>query len=576
MQEKKQHGQGSHNRGQWDAWLADFDMPRPLEVTDLYTYTSSLVAYQASDALGQGDFPRVTMELYIRRVPERAVAGIRIPYLITHGIHELAARLACLENPRESLVKRWCLNPILGSAGADYWAALADGVAQMRKHDGSSTFELWGLRPGEVHFPGVHPVLRLSAPYHLAARLEPLIISTLLPSCYGATYAGNIQDILEGWNETHPDQPARVGLEFGLRRGLGVHAATAVSLGAYVGGIYGTSNTHTGLFAETNLLGTVAHNLMQLFMPTMDGALDYREAEFAHWDTALRARMDEVEEGQTQTFRERMDWESLAFVAIAQTMGERAVFLLDTVDTVAAARKLVWLYRKGLIGRFLGVRLDSGDLPELANRCSYLFIAAGMEWVKIFASNDLSLSSLPGLLGSRIDTLAIGTNFERSDLSAVLKEVEVTRRRPSGEHITLPVCKPDRDEVAKTYLPGAHERIRLIGRGTRDVEIFAGDLLCLDAEGTQDPRDLWIGTLPSHHRHERLLVPYITSRGVEPWLTESSIERLHLSARTYAAARRRMVPWANMGYPTVPSQGAQALLDARETSLSASSFVPRG
>lgn len=571
------HGREPWGPGEtsWCSWLSDFDNPHPLEITDLYTYTSSLVSHLADDALGEGEYPRVTFELYFGRIPQNAVAGIRVPYLVVHGIHELAARLNALQDPRPQLVERLRLNPILGRASADYWEGLSEGVRKLKRAGGGAVFELDGVRPGEVHFPGLHPVLRLTAPYHLAARLEPLVISTLLPYTYGATYAANIQDVLEGWNHMHADQQARVGLEFGLRRGLGAHAATAVSMGAYVGGIYGTSNTQTGLFADTSLLGTVAHNLMQLFMPRVDGALEYRDAAFARWDARTRARLDEVEPGQDRTYRERLDWESLAFIGIAQAMGERAVFLLDTVDTIAAARKLVWLYQKGLIGHFLGVRLDSGDLSELANRCWYLFDAAEMDWVKIFASNDISLATLPRLLGSRIDTVAIGTNFERSELSAVFKEVEVTRQGRDGTLSEVPVYKIDQDDASKSYYPGRHDRQRLTGRGANGTELFVGDLMTLPQEIHHDVRSVWLGPVPSHHRAEDLLVPYLTAQGPAEWLARGAVYDLHRNARCYAAERRALIPWSNMGYPVVVSRGVQGLLAERETSLLARSFVPR-
>jgi nicotinate phosphoribosyltransferase len=425
-----------------------------------------------------------------------------------------------------------------------------------------------------VHFPSLHPILRLTAPYCLVSRLEPLIISTLLPSTYGATYAANLQDILEGWNHMHPAEPARIGLEFGLRRGQGVHAATAISMGAYVGGIYGTSNTQTGLFGDTNLLGTVAHNLMQLFMPGAGGCLEYRDAPFTQWDAALRRRLDEVEPGQNQPYRERLDWESLAFVAIAQAMGERAVYLLDTVDTVAAARKLIWLYQKGLIGRFLGVRLDSGDLPELANRCAYLFAAAGMEWVKIFASNEISMATLPQLLGSKIDTIAVGTNFERSELSAVFKEVEIVRQDQQGALHTVPVYKVDQDDAGKSYYPGRHDRLRLIGRAANGAELFGGDLTLLPEEAARPLAEVWPGHVPDHERMESLLVPYLTAEGPADWLRETTVRQLHATARTYAAARRQLIPWSNSGYPVVASRGTQALREEREATVLANSFVP--
>ena len=138
------------------------------------------------------------------------------------------------------------------------------------------------------------------------------------------------------------------------------------------------------------------------------------------------------------------------------------------------------------------------------------------------------------------------------------------------------VYKIDQDDLSKSYYPGRHQRVRLAGRAPNGAQLFMGDLMVMPDEMDRPLRETWPGQLPPHDRSENLLVPYLTADGPADWLRRSSVVELHHAARDYALARRQLIPWSNSGYPVVVSGGVQRLLEEREQSLLASSFVPQG
>ena len=148
-----------------------------------------------------------------------------------------------------------------------------------------------------------------------------------------------------------------------------------------------------------------------------------------------------------------------AFRQYAAVFGERSVFLIDTYDTVAAARKIV---ESGM--RPSAVRLDSGDLAALSREVRAVLDAGGLPDTKILASGDLDEWSVADLLGqgAPIDAFGVGTALATSKdapaLGGVYKLVEVERH---GQPV--PVMKlsaggksshPGRKQVWRVYRQG--------------------------------------------------------------------------------------------------------------------------
>lgn len=88
--------------------------------------------------------------------------------------------------------------------------------------------------------------------------------------------------------------------------------------------------------------------------------------------------------------------------------------MVDTYDTLAGVRQVVELVERwGEAFRVRAIRLDSGDLTDLAHRARAILDAAGLEGVQIFASGSLDEHAITGLLeaGAPIDGFGVGTHM---------------------------------------------------------------------------------------------------------------------------------------------------------------------
>jgi nicotinate phosphoribosyltransferase len=141
--------------------------------------------------------------------------------------------------------------------------------------------------------------------------------------------------------------------------------------------------------------------------------------------------------------------ERVAFERLQQLLGESTVYLIDTYDTLEGAR------RAASLGRPLwGVRLDSGNLGELATAVRRILDEAGLADAKIMVTGDLNEYKIQELMAARapIDVFGVGTELATSadapSLGVVYKLVELEdaggRRYPvklSHDKQTLPGAK---------------------------------------------------------------------------------------------------------------------------------------
>jgi nicotinate phosphoribosyltransferase len=161
-------------------------------------------------------------------------------------------------------------------------------------------------------------------------------------------------------------------LDFGMRRTHGIDAALKSARAFYVAGVDATSNVAAGQAYGVPIAGTMAHSYVE-------------------------AHDDEYE----------------AFRRFAAVHPE-TVLLVDTYDTEEGVRKVVELARElGADFRVKGVRLDSGDLAELARRTRGILDAAGLASVEIVASGGLDEDDIAGMLdaGAPIDGFGVGTSM---------------------------------------------------------------------------------------------------------------------------------------------------------------------
>jgi nicotinate phosphoribosyltransferase len=273
------------------------------------------------------------------------------------------------------------------------------------------TGDLFAVPEGTPLFPG-EPFLTLRAPIVEAQLPETYLLSTIGFQTMIATKAARVVKAARG----------RSVVEFGTRRAHSPSAGVLAARAAYIGGCEGTSNAETGLRFGVPVFGTCAHSWVMSFTHERD-----------------------------------------AFVQLQKLLGESTVYLIDTYDTIEGAR------RAAELGRPLwGVRLDSGNLVELAPAVRKILDDAGLTNAKIMATGDLSEHKIHELVaaGAPIDSFGVGTELSTSAdapaLGVVYKLVELEhsgRRRYtlklSEDKRTLPGAKqifryPDHDVLARS------------------------------------------------------------------------------------------------------------------------------
>jgi nicotinate phosphoribosyltransferase len=166
-----------------------------------------------------------------------------------------------------------------------------------------------------------------------------------------------------------------------------------------------------------------------------------------------------------------------AFERFAQAHPDNVVLLLDTYDTETAAEKVVGLAPRlrdqGITIK--GVRLDSGDLADLAHKVRRILDSGGLQHVCILASGNLDEEAVHTLIssGAPIDDFAIGTRLDTSadapylDCAYKLQEYggRARRKRSTG----------------KATWPGRKQVYRRVGPDGR----MLGDILTLE----DDPQE---------------------------------------------------------------------------------------
>lgn len=282
------------------------------------------------------------------------------------------------------------------------------------------TGDLFAVPEGTALFAG-EPVLTVRAPLMEAQIPETYLLSTMTFQTLVATKAARIVEVAAG----------RGVVEFGTRRAHSPEAGVLAGRAAYIGGCLGTSNTLAGFRFGIPVYGTAAHSWVLAFP-------------------------DELE-----SFRE-----------LQKLLGPATIYLVDTYDTLEGARRAASLGPPAW-----GVRLDSGDLAELARGVRAILDQAGLCQAKIMASGDLNEYKIRELVraGAPIDAFGVGTELATSadapTLGAVYKlvELEVHGRKRytakfSEDKVSLPGAKqifryPDHDVIgcACECLPGADD-----------------------------------------------------------------------------------------------------------------------
>lgn len=277
------------------------------------------------------------------------------------------------------------------------------------------TGDAWALPEGTVFFAN-EPVLRITAPIIEAQVIETYLLSTINFETLIATKASRVVLSARG----------RDVIEFGGRRAHGPEAALLAARSSYIGGCVGSSNVLAGYKFGIPIYGTLAHSFVMNY-----------------------------------------ETEEEAFSKFCKTFPSNPALLLDTYDTIKAARKAIPL-KPSL------VRLDSGDRYDLSVKVRKILDDAGLKQTKIFVSGDLNEFIIDDLTsrGAPIDAFGVGTELvtSRDDpaLQGIYKIVETRRNGEQSFRV--------KTSEGKRTLPGAKQVYRKYsssGEITEDVLALA-------------------------------------------------------------------------------------------------------
>ncbi|RTR07078.1 nicotinate phosphoribosyltransferase [Halomonas nitroreducens] len=344
--------------------------------------------------------------------------------------------------------------------------------------------DIWTLPEGTPVFAN-EPLLEVDAPIAQAQLLESLVMNLVQLETVLASKAVRIVTAARG----------RPVVDFGMRRMHGVDAAVRGVRAYRAAGLAGTSNVLGGLRHDLALNGTMAHSYV-----------------LAH------------------------DSEREAFRTFARHYPQTTL-LVDTHDTLAGVRQVIALMRDEPEVRIGAVRLDSGDLGELAKGARALLDEAGHPEVKIVASSGLDEHAIAALLadGAPIDAFGVGTQMGVAadapviDLSYKLVEYAGT---PRVKHSTGKINLPGRKQVYR-HRDAAGQ--------------FSGDVIALRDEPIEDGQPLL-----------RLLVQAGRLDANEMARADDARERVADALHRLPDHLRRLEEGGS-GYPVALSQGLEHL-----------------
>lgn len=281
------------------------------------------------------------------------------------------------------------------------------------------------VREGDLVFPN-RPIVSVEAPIIEVQLLETLLLNTMNYQSLIATKAARMK--LSAGDRTLVD--------FGLRRAPGTGGYSA-SRAAAIGGFDATSNVRAGRDYDIPISGTMAHSFVQ-----------------------------------------RYDDELSAFRDFAEVRPDDCVLLVDTYDTLKSGVPnaiTVGKEMKKQGHKMKGIRLDSGDLAWLAKKSRAMLDDAGLDYVKIAASNQLDEHVIKSLLdqGAPIDLFGVGTSLVTGRPDAALDGVYKLSYANGEPRLKLS------ETVEKINLPGRKQVYRML---SEDGSLFGAEAVTLHDE----------------------------------------------------------------------------------------------
>lgn len=284
---------------------------------------------------------------------------------------------------------------------------------------------IYAPNEGDITFP-TRPTVIVEASIIEAQLLETLLLNILNYQSLIATKASRMR-ISAG---------DRKLVDFGLRRAPGTGGYSAARA-AVIGGFDETSNVRTGLDYNIPVSGTMAHSFVQRYHDELSAFRDFAEI-----------RPDDC------------------------------VLLVDTYDTLKSGVPNAITVGKEMEKRgesLKGIRLDSGDLAWLAKKSRELLDEAGLNDVKIAASNQLDEYVIRSLLKQKapIDLFGVGTSLVTGRPDAALDGVYKLSYANNEPRLKLS------ENISKINLPGKKQVFRLM---YDDGSFYGGDAVTLANE----------------------------------------------------------------------------------------------
>lgn len=285
---------------------------------------------------------------------------------------------------------------------------------------------IFSATEGDIVFPD-RPILRVEGKLMEVQLAETLLLNILNFESLIATKASRMRYVAGD----------RILSDFGLRRAQGMGAIWATRA-AIIGGFNSTSNVYAAQLFNIPVEGTMAHSYI-----------------VSH-------------ESELEAFRR-----------FAAARPHNTVFLVDTYDTLKSGVPNAIKVAKEMAAqghRLLGIRLDSGDLAYFSKQARYMLDEAGLNEVKIVASNQLDEHLIKSLLDQKapIDIFGVGTNLVTGEPDAALDGV--FKLAVSNGQPRLKIS----ENIQKVTLPGYKQVYRVLDK---NGNFYGADAVALIEEG---------------------------------------------------------------------------------------------
>lgn len=292
--------------------------------------------------------------------------------------------------------------------------------------------DIWAVPEGTPIFPS-EPIVTVRGPAIQAQFIETMILLTINHQSLIATKANRIVTAAQG----------RPVMEFGSRRAQGYDGAVYGARAAYIGGCAGTACAIADRDFGVTALGTMAHSWIQLFSTELD-----------------------------------------AFRAYAKVYPDSCTLLVDTYSTLKSGVPNAIAVFKELEAtghRGAGIRIDSGDIAYLSKKARKMLDDAGLDYIKIVASNSLDEYLIRDLIvqGAKVDSFGVGERLVTSKSEPVFGGVyKLVAVEEKGK--IIPKIKISENAIKITN-PSHKELWRLFdnstGKAVADVITLAGEII---------------------------------------------------------------------------------------------------